>query len=253
LAAAHYPVPVASDAIFDTPKKDVTPTSDLQVGMLIKDVNANFCIKSSEILGGVYMKIFWQVYAPDSQKVVFETTTDGSFQPEEPTKNQLEFYFLKAFRVAARNLLADPGFYKTITSTEVVKANTDGLKILKLEGGKILDQPLTKNITSLRSAVVTVISDIGSGSGFFVSQDGYLLTNHHVTGSSKFVKLKLSTGRELIGEVIRSDKTRDVALIKTEEIAVQPMVIRVSEPNIGEEVYVLGSPLGEKFSNTLTR
>jgi len=72
-------------------------------------------------------------------------------------------------------------------------------------------------------------------------------------GSSKFVKVKLSTERDLIGEVIRFDKSRDVALIKTEQIAVQPMAIRDSEPNIGEEVYVLGSPLGDKFSTTLTK
>jgi len=57
----------------------------------------------------------------------------------------------------------------------------------------------------------------------------------------------------LLGEVLRSDKNRDVALIKTEPIAVHPIMISDSEPNVGEEVYVLGSPLGDKFNTTLTR
>ena len=53
--------------------------------------------------------------------------------------------------------------------------------------------------------------------------------------------------------MMRTDKTRDVALVKTEPIAVQPIGLRSSEPNIGEEVYVLGSPLGDKFNATLTK
>jgi serine protease Do len=253
LEAAHFPTNKMSDAIFDTPKEDVKPASDLHVGMLIKDVAANFCVKSSELQGGVYMKIFWQVYSPEAQKVVFETTTEGSFQPEGLIKSNMDLFFLNAFRSATRNLLSEQGFYNAVTSSEVIKARTDGPKTLKFERVKLLAEPLTKNITKLRTAVATIVSDRGSGSGFFVNKDGYLLTNQHVVGSSKFVKVKLSTGRDLIGEVTRSDKARDIALIKTEQIAVQPMGIRDSEPNIGEEVYVLGSPLGDKFNTTLTK
>lgn len=253
LEKAHYPVPVVSDSIFETPNEEIKTSSDLQVGMLIKDVNSNFCVKSTGILGGVYMKIFWQIYSAEAQRVVFETITEGTFQTKEAEKRPLDSFFLNAFRAAVRNLLAQPGYYQTITGTGVIKAKAGGPQILKFEGGKILNEPLTKNITNLRSAVVTIFGDLGSGSGFFVNKDGYLLTNHHVTGSTKFVKVKLSTGRELVGEVIRFDKTRDVALIKTEQIAVQPMAIRNSEPNIGEVVYVLGSPLGAKFNTTLTK
>lgn len=253
LVKAHFPTPAVSDAIFEAPKEDAKPASALQVGMLIKDIAANFCVKSSEVQGGVYMKIFWQVYSPEAQKVVFEATTEGSYQPEGSVKGATDLFFVNAFRAAARNLLAEQGLYSAVTSMEVLKAKNDGPRTLKFEKSKLQAGPLTKNITRLRSAVATIISDNGSGSGFFVSKDGYLLTNYHVVGTGKFVKVKLTTERDLIGEVVRSDKGRDVALIKTEQIAVQPMGIRDSEPNIGEEVYVLGSPLGDKFNTTLTK
>jgi serine protease Do len=251
LEKAHYPIP--ADTIFDTPKDKAKTTSDLHIGMLIKDVNANLCIKSDGVLGGVYMKVFWQVYSPEAQKVVFETTTEGVFQPGEKVNITVDRFFLNAFTSAVRNLLARQGYYDAITNMTTIKAVSDGVGALKLKRGNMSVKPLTDIITDLRSAVVTIISDAGSGTGFFVSQDGYLLTNQHVVGAAKFIKVKLPTGRELLGEVLLSDKNRDVALIKTEPIAVHPIIIRISEPNIGEEVYVLGSPLGDKFNTTLTR
>ncbi|MDB5763694.1 MAG: hypothetical protein JWQ21_2689 [Herminiimonas sp.] len=254
LERAHYPIPTVSDTIFDEPKdKDKTKTNtELHVGMLIKDIAANLCAKTEGALGGVYMKVFWQIYSPDAQKVVFETTTEGSFQSETPDK-ALDSLFIKAYAMAVKNLLAEQGFYDAVTNMSTVPARASSTETLKLKGAKGSNEPLSKNITTLRSAVVTVIGDTGTGSGFFISHDGYLLTNRHVVGNAKFVKIKLPTGRELVGEVMRSDKARDVALVKTEPILVQPIGLRSSEPNIGEEVYALGSPLGDKFNSTLTR
>ncbi len=251
LEKARYPLP--ADKIFDTPTDSPKNPAALQVGMLIKEMNANLCAKSDGILGGVYMKIYWEVYSPEAQRVVLERTTEGTFQPDLIVPVGPDRFFLNAFRSAVRNLLAEQGYHDTITSTASLKpvyAETDKLK---LKAGVTPAKPLKDIITDLRSAVVTVSSDIGSGSGFFVSQRGDLLTNHHVVGSAKFVKVKLATGRELLAEVLRSDKNRDVALIRTEVVAVHPVTISAVEPNVGEEVYVLGSPLGDKFSTTLTR
>jgi serine protease Do len=246
---ARYPIPVVSDAIFDEPGKPKADAS-LHVGMLIKEIAANFCQKSDAVTGGVYMKIFWQLYSPEAQKVIFEATTEGSYQPESAEKS-MDVFYDKAFAATVRNLLAEQGFYAAIANPDL--ARPKGPDTLKLRGAKGSGEALAKNITTLRSAVVTVSGDVGSGSGFFVSQEGYLLTNQHVVGNAKFVKVKLPTGRELVGEVVRLDRIRDVALIKTEPSGVPPMALRSNEPNIGEEVYVLGSPLGDRFNTTLTR
>lgn len=252
LVKAHYPVPKVSDAIFDEQDKTQTST-DLQVGLLIKDVQANLCAKSDSTEGGVYMKIFWQVFSPELQKVVFETTTEGTYQPAEPESGPLTTLFGKAFAMATRNLLADRGFYDVLAGTSKAVDAATSPEPIALKFAKPSAGPLEKNMTLLRSAVVTIVSDNGSGSGFFITQEGYLLTNWHVVGNSRFVKVKLLTGRDLVGEVIRSDKARDVALVKTEPIADHPISLRVSEPNVGESVFALGSPLGDKFNTSVTR
>lgn len=251
LEKAHYPTPKVSDAIFDEPKDKAKSDAELHVGMFIKEVAANFCTKGEGVQGGVYLKIFWQVYSPEAQKVVFETTTEGSYQPAGLDKT-IDLFFDKAFIAAVHNFLAEQGFYDVVTGSLPSSAKSDP-DVLKLKLAKPFTEPLSKNVTTLRSAVATVFGEVGSGSGFFVSQDGYLITNRHVVGNARFVKVKLITGRELVGEVIRSDKPRDVALVKTEPIAVQPIAFRNGEPNIGEEVYALGSPLGDKFNTSLTR
>jgi hypothetical protein len=251
LQKARYPLP--ADKIFDTPTDGPKTPATLQIGMLIKEMNANLCAKSDGNLGGVYMKIYWEVYSPEAQRVVLERTTEGTFQPDLIVPIPLERFFFNAFRSAVRNLLAEQGYHYAITGAASIKPLPAGSDKLVLKGGGASAKPLKDIITDLRSAVVTVSSDTGSGSGFFVSRHGDLLTNHHVVGSAKFVKVKLATGRELLAEVIRSDKNADVALIKTEAVAVHPITISAVEPNVGEEVYVLGSPLGDKFSTTLTR
>lgn len=251
LEKAHYPTPKVSDAIFDEPKDKAKSDAELHVGMFIKEAAANFCVKGEGVQGGVYLKIFWQVYSPEAQKVVFETTTEGSYQPSGFEKT-IDVFFDKAFVLASRNFLGEQGFYDVVTGSLPSEAKS-GPDTLKLKLAKPYAEPLTKNVTTLRSAVATIFGEVGSGTGFFISQDGYLLTNRHVVGNARFVKVKLITGRELVGEVIRSDKTRDVALVKTEPIAVQPIAFRSSEPNIGEDVYALGSPLGDKFNTSLTR
>ncbi len=253
LEKLHYPTPTQSDSLFDEAKDKPAAAPDLEVGALFKQVNANFCVDTGTAVGGVYMKVFWQVYAPEGQKVIFETTSEGSYQSDKAEKSSTMF-FEKAFRAALRNMLADQGFYNAVANTTPLDApKTSVSDKLKMTGGKPTTDPLTKNITTLRSAVVTIVSDPASGTGFFISQDGYLLTNKHVVGTAKFVKVKLPTGRELVGEVLRSDATRDVALIKTEPINVSAMLARSDDPGIGEEVYALGSPLGDKFNTTLTR
>lgn len=253
LEKAGYPIPSISDSIFDDSKDKAGSAAELHVGMLIKEVNANFCVKDEGILGGVYMKIFWQAYAPEIQKVVFEATSEGTYQPGGTEKIVAQEFFVRAFSAAARNLLAERRFLDIVTDVRPLKPMFAAAETIRLNGVGPSNEPLAKNITALRSAVATVFGERGSGSGFFVSQDGYLLTNQHVVGNAKFVKVKLPTGRELVGEVIRSDKLRDVALVKTESIAAQPIALRSSDPNIGEDVFALGSPLGDQFNSTLTR
>jgi hypothetical protein len=113
--------------------------------------------------------------------------------------------------------------------------------------------PLSAGTSALQAAVVTIKVDGGHGSGFFISRDGYLVTNHHVVGDNKFVTIKLTTGRQMPGEVLRSHKARDVALVKVNESAMNALPLQLEPPDVAAEVYAVGTPQDEKYSTTITK
>ena len=89
------------------------------------------------------------------------------------------------------------------------------------------------------------------GSGFIISPDGYVLTNHHVVDGADEVTVKLSDRRELKAKVIGSDQQYDVALLKIE--ARNLPSIRLGDSNTlkpGQWVVAIGSPFGLDHSVT---
>ena len=114
--------------------------------------------------------------------------------------------------------------------------------------------PLSEGTSALQAAVVTIkLESGGHGSGFFISRDGYLLTNQHVVQDYKFVTIKLTTGRQMPGEVLRSHKARDVALVKVNESAMNALPLQLEPPDVAAEVYAVGTPQDEKYSTTITK
>jgi serine protease Do len=89
------------------------------------------------------------------------------------------------------------------------------------------------------------------GSGFFISSDGYILTNAHVIEGADEIDVRLTDKREFKARVIGVDRRSDVALIK---IAASGLpVVRFGDPaalKVGEWVVAIGSPFG--FDNTVT-
>jgi len=89
------------------------------------------------------------------------------------------------------------------------------------------------------------------GSGFIISNDGYILTNAHVVNAADEVLVKLSDKREFKAKIIGADKRTDVALIKIE--AANLPKVTIGDPNalkVGEWVAAIGSPFG--LENTMT-
>src|SRR4249920_1226468 len=90
------------------------------------------------------------------------------------------------------------------------------------------------------------------GSGFIISQDGYILTNAHVVETADEITVKLTDKREFKAKVIGADRRTDIALIKIEPAGPLPMV-KTGDPaklKVGEWVVAIGSPFG--FENTVT-
>ncbi len=91
----------------------------------------------------------------------------------------------------------------------------------------------------------------GVGSGFIVSQDGYVLTNTHVVEDASEVYVKLTDKREFKAKVIGSDKRTDVAVLKIEGSKLPKIAIGDSDKiKAGEWVIAIGSPFN--LDNTVT-
>ncbi|HEY5898735.1 MAG TPA: DegQ family serine endoprotease [Burkholderiales bacterium] len=89
------------------------------------------------------------------------------------------------------------------------------------------------------------------GSGFVISQDGYVLTNAHVVEGADEITVKFTDKREFKAKVIGADKRSDIALIKIDATGLP--AVRFGDPTklkVGEWVLAIGSPFG--FENSVT-
>ena len=89
----------------------------------------------------------------------------------------------------------------------------------------------------------------GYGSAFFISKDGYLLTNHHVVEDASKVTIVLNDRRELDATVVGSDERTDVALLKVQGSSYPELRTgNVDQLRVGEPVLAIGSPFGFDYS-----
>ncbi len=86
---------------------------------------------------------------------------------------------------------------------------------------------------------------MSQGSGFFVSQDGYVVTNNHVVQNAAEVQLVTDDGRTMDAKVVGTDPRTDLALLKVDDGASHPYVLLAKgKPRIGDWVMAVGNPFG---------
>ncbi|HVN14214.1 MAG TPA: trypsin-like peptidase domain-containing protein [Anaerolineales bacterium] len=147
----------------------------------------------------------------------------------------------------------------------VQTTNTSPSKTLVINSTDI-ETTITQAVQKVGPAVVTIIGTIPgqttffgqtgdatvSGSGFFVSNQGYVVTNNHVVAGTKDVKIILSDGTQENATIIGTDQYSDIAVLKADGKV--PAVATLGNSDLlkpGESVIAIGSPLGD-FKNTVT-
>jgi 2-alkenal reductase len=149
---------------------------------------------------------------------------------------------------------------------EVLPAsNIDSAQTLVLNNTDI-ETAITQSVQRVGPAVVTVVGTIPgqmtffgptgdqtvSGSGVFISDQGYLLTNNHVVEGAKEVSIILSDGTEQTATIVSTDIYSDIAVLKTDGTVPAVAILGNSDAlDPGESVIAIGSPLGN-FKNTVT-
>ena len=85
-----------------------------------------------------------------------------------------------------------------------------------------------------------------AGSGFILTQDGYILTNYHVVESSDSIKVTMFDGTSYDAQLIGYDESNDIAVLKIDAADLTPVVLGDSDTlNVGDTVVAIGNPLGE--------
>lgn len=85
----------------------------------------------------------------------------------------------------------------------------------------------------------------GAGSGFFISQDGFIVTNNHVVADATEIKVKMSDGRELPARLVGRDEGTDLAVIKVDGDNFKYVSFEeTAQPRVGDWVIAVGNPFG---------
>ncbi len=232
------------------------------VGAQITEISAKICSLHhwwdarplNTQTGSASIKVNWQIFSRLEKKVVYETETEGFGELAHPARAGFATIVNDAFASAAANLAADSRLLTLVSAqapsfADIGKVDAASLRI---DRQKRLKNSITDSIDRIRLGVVTLDSGAGHGSGFFISSQ-LVMTNHHVVKGQKFIKVRLVTGREIIGEVVRSHLQRDVALVQVEDSGYRPLAIRMEPVKITEDVFAIGTPQSRELSGTVTK
>lgn len=141
--------------------------------------------------------------------------------------------------------------YKDSAST-VVTVTQEGLtpsQIYKQNIGAVV----AINCVTKTTSGTHVSQTASAGSGFVTSEDGYIVTNHHVVDGATTITATFADGNEMNATLIGSDSTNDIALLKVDGKNMQHVTIGSSDAlAVGEQVVAIGNALGElSFSLTV--
>ncbi|MDH3219773.1 MAG: trypsin-like peptidase domain-containing protein [Gammaproteobacteria bacterium] len=252
---------VAADKTFALQE---SASNDLSLAAVVTDIRLSHCGSRSApdlrsfTQNSTYLKIEWTVFDNLARRVVFKTTTEGlddSFK-KSPRFNGAAISASLAFRQATEHLLAQPEFVDLLLASPALDTGymDDGVNLQDID--IVYGNPDTRFISqtgAIEKASVTIRTAGGHGSGFVISAPGYVLTNHHVVARNREV-IVIMDGREQRAVVVRSNPGRDVALLKLEQrFDAEPMHIDTNDVTLGEEIYVVGTPLDERLNFSISR
>jgi len=229
----------------------------LRVDATVGEMSAKLCARSAgRVTGQLAMTVAWRISDPVQDRLLATVETHASGEIGEGAAGDIGPLLDAAFRGNAEALAADPAFQKALKPPPRPRAKPRPpeieMPLAEMRLGLIgAAAPMALGRAS--DGVVSILNGGQFGSGVLITADGYLLTNDHVVGRSKTVIVRWPDGTETPGDVVRSQRRRDVALIKTAPPNVRPLAIRSRPVELAETVYAIGTPRETDFAGTLTR
>ncbi len=169
--------------------------------------------------------------------VLIGMNLQSAMEEPEPTENLTTM--VEGLRETSKIQIAQIDTSKEMTPAEVYAANVQSTV------------GITTSITTNYWGFQT--TSAASGSGFVISDDGYILTNYHVIDDSDSITVSMYDGTTYEAKLIGYDESNDIAVLKVEAEGLAPVILGDSDNlNVGDEVVAIGNPLGElTFSLTV--
>ena len=158
--------------------------------------------------------------------------------------------------VLAQNLLAPEKAEPASTTILVGDRDVQPVDLAQIDTGKLLTpaEVYAQNVNSTVGITTSITTNFwgytttsaASGSGFIITEDGYILTNHHVIEGSNSITVTLYDGTTYEAQLIGYDESLDTAVLKVDAEGLVPVVLGNSDNlNVGDSVIAIGNPLGE--------
>lgn len=200
----------------------------------------------------IELKVKWDVLDYYKKLVYSDTirSKSGEFVSfvSDANSNYKKDVFKDAMETGLYSLMNSTKFKGFMKFERIV--NTDTLKPMEIKCAK----SCVSSIEQAVEASVTIKTKDGHGSGFLISDDGYIITNYHVISDSAKLEVILHDGTKIPTRIIRYNKEADMALLKIEKKNFVPFMIPEAETAvIGREIYVIGTPSAQDLSQTLTK
>jgi S1-C subfamily serine protease len=152
------------------------------------------------------------------------------------------------------SLLSRPKFSAALKKHEPSASARPAFVKARYRGCARAAAPMPASADAMMQAAVVVRTQDELGSGAVISPDGLVLTAAHVIAGANQLWVQQRGGPKIQAEVIRSDNADDVALLRTQSGTDYPCIaLRQTPVTVGDDVFAIGSPLGEELSFTLTR
>ena len=136
------------------------------------------------------------------------------------------------------------------------KRQAAALQVASVDTGKVLtpSEVYAQNVNSTVGITTSITTNYfgyqttsaAAGSGFILTQDGYILTNYHVVEGSNSITVTTYDGTGYDATLIGYDESNDIAVLKIDATDLTPVVLGDSDTlNVGDSVVAIGNPLGE--------
>lgn len=219
----------------------------------IQTVDATFTGKKNRCSGPLRITGEWRfISALKKDSVLFTIPLDIT---HHVLNAHISDVFGDALRSAARILAQSTDLEALISG-----AYDSGLTLSKGEPVRLkASAPIAFNgrkemLSALVKAVVTIQTSDGHGSGFTVTNDGYIITNEHVVGKAATVKAKFEQGFTLDAQVVKTNPDLDLALLKVSASDLPALTIgNDAGLLLGEEIFAIGTPLDTQLGQSVSR